>query len=140
MNATLLEALVAALEANETIVGLFGAQIYNTTAAPGGILPSLNLKQTDSQPTGIIGRKWWIDKVTVAFEVRDTTGDSAEILADQLRTALMLASPVGWTNGQENGRFLMQGASGELEDGLGVDGSDVWVERLPIGFNITRTA
>lgn len=140
MNATLLEALVAQIEANETIIGLFPGGVYNTTAAPGADTPSLNLKQTASQPTGIIGKKWWIDKVTVNFEVRDTTGDSAEILADQLRTALVQCIPVGWANGHENGRFLMEGAAGELEEGLGVDGSDVWVQRLPIGFNITRTA
>jgi hypothetical protein len=140
LNATLLEALVAQIEANETIIGLFPGGCYNSTAAPGTETPNLNLKQTDSQPTGIIGKKWWIDKVTIAFEVRDTTGDSAEILADQLRTAIMQCTPVGWTNGQENGRFLMEGAAGELEDGLGVDGSDNWVQRLPIGFNITRTA
>jgi hypothetical protein len=142
MNKTFLEALAAYLEANENILDLFSGGIYNTTAAPGAETPYLLLKLADTDPTGIIGGRWWVDKVTVNFEVRQTTGDAANVLIDQLRTALM-AQPmtlVAWSNGQECGRWLQPSAAGELEDGLGVDGSDVWVERLPIGFTITRTA
>lgn len=136
----MLEALVAAIEANGAIVDLFPGGVYNTTAAPGAELPYLVLRQNDSNPFGIVGRRQWIDKVTVNFEVRDVTGDSAEILADQLSTALMQSATVTWTNGLECGHWLASGATGELEEGLGVDGSDVWVQRLPIGYTITRNA
>jgi len=142
MNNDLLEALVAYLEANQTIVGLFTGGIYNTTAAPGAVTPFLTLQATDSTPQGVIGFARWLDKVIVNFEVRHNTGDQAVQLVSQLRRALTTPgqTPVGWAGGQECGRWLAPGASGELEDGLGVDGSDVWVQRLPIGFTITRTA
>lgn len=140
MSATLLESLVAAIEANNPLVGPFTGGVYNTMAAPDTPLPYLVLRITDSNATGIIGSRKWIDKVTVTFEVRHTTGDAAEILADNLRTALMQMATVTWTNGLECGHWLAPGASGELEADLGVDGSDVWIQRLPIGYTITRTA
>jgi hypothetical protein len=142
VNRTFLEALAAYLESQASVLDLFPGGIYNTTAAPGAEIPYLTLKLADSQATGIVGRPIWIDKLTINFEVRETTGDAATLLVDQLRTAIMSPpiSLLSWATGRECGRFLMPSAAGELEDGLGVDGSDVWVERLPIGFTITRSA
>lgn len=142
LNATFLEALVAWLEGSETVSALFTGGIYNTQADPYAELPYLVLRQTDSNPLGTIGRPRWVDKITIAFEARATLGDAAELLVEQLRIALFAApiSLLGWSNGQECGRYLIAGAGGELEEGLGPNGEDVWVQRLPIGFTITRNA
>ncbi len=36
------------------------------------------------------------------------------------------------------GQYLTEGEGGELEEGLGPDGSDVWVHRIPIVFTTAR--
>ena len=140
MNATLIEALVAQIEANEAISSLFPGGVWNTVAAAGDELPYVTLVKAGSEPTGIIGRKLWLDKITINFQVFAVGGDVAELLVDQLQTLLMQSAPVGWTTGQECGRWLAPGETGQLDEGLGPNGEDVWIQTLPIGFTITRTA
>jgi hypothetical protein len=144
MNNSLLEALASYLAADPIISAIF-AGIYTSSAAPGTALPYLTLLKASSVPVGILGvyqgKRAWTDKVTVNFEVRNTGADTADVLTEQLRTALMRRQqPLGWAAGQECGRWLAGDETGELEDGLGVNGTDVWVARLPVGFTITRTA
>jgi hypothetical protein len=117
-----------------------------STAAPGTVLPYLTLVQTGSEPTGVIGyyggKRTYLDKVTIGFEVRSTAGDNDDLLKESLKTALFTSTetPLVWTVGQECGRWLAGGESGELEAEMGPGGTDVWVSRLPIGFTVTRLA
>ena len=139
MNKFLLEALATFLVSDPTISTSFQG-IYLSTAAPGTDLPYLTLLKSGSTPTGILGKHLWVDKVIINFEARATTGDQAESLTEQVRTALFRKQPtLGWAGGQECGRWLAGDESSELEEGLGPDGTDVWVSRIPIGFSITRS-
>lgn len=141
MATNLIEALAEWIDATPWFAanfsGVHNSQVPNST---GAVLPYLTFVQTDSRASSFITgavRKALVYPV-LAFEVRAATGAMARSLGEQARDQILAGTPLSWTGGLECGRFPTDGEGGELEEGLGIDGTDVWVHRVPITFITAR--
>lgn len=140
MNRNLIEALVDWCDGNEVLTTAFPGGIYNTSAPTGSDtpLPYLTFAQGESRIVNVIGGNRAVAFPVVQIEARAIYAEDARYLGEQARTTLLGAGPLSWAGGQEVGRIEIEGEGGELEEGLGPDGSDVWVHRIPIQFTTAR--
>jgi len=141
MPANLIEALVAWADDQPWIVSAFPGGVHNTDAPTGAStpLPYLTFTQGDTRVLNVIGGgtrsvQW----PTVMIEARAVYAADARNLGGQIRDLLLVSGPLAWLGGTESGRYETEGEGGELEEGLGPDGSDVWVHRIPIVFCCSR--
>lgn len=141
MSANLIEALVDWADAQDDLTAEFAGGIYNSDAPTGSDtpLPYLTFTQSDSRQQNIIGCRKWVQYMTVNLESRATFAADARTLGTLVRDRIVDdPSLLVWAGGQAVGRYLTEGEGGELEEGLGPDGSDVWVHRIPIVFTCAR--
>lgn len=135
MAADVVEALVQWCDAQPALLGLFPGGIYNSNAptGPSTPLPYLTFTQSDSRILNVIGLQKSVSWPTIAIESRAVAADQAREYGAQVRD-LLLSAPgtLVWTGGIEAGRYQADGEGGELEEGMGPDGSDVWVHRIPL--------
>lgn len=139
----LIEALSAWMDATPEIADLYNG-IYQGTApsqddegdALG--LPYLTFVQADSRVTNVIGRPSAPVYIEVAFESRAATAETARQLGEVVRDRILSGSPLSWLGGHECGRHQQGNEVGEQDEGMGPDGSDVWVHRIPITFLTSR--
>jgi hypothetical protein len=139
MAANLIEALEAWIGEQPAITGLFPVEIYNDDAPPGGgvQLPALTFTQKSGKILGLIGGGI-IQWPEVNIEVQAAYAEDARRLAGRVRDILLQGSPLSWQGGSEAGRYETDGEGGELEQGIGPDGGDVWVHRIPLVFITAR--
>jgi hypothetical protein len=143
MPQNLIEALVAWSEGQDALIAAFPGGIHNDDAPTGTTtpLPYLTFTQGDSRQVNVIagvGGKW-VQWMTVNIESRAVYSADARTLGTLVRDALVDdPALMTWAGGRECGRYLTDGEGGELEDGMGPDGSDVWVHRIPITFTTAR--
>ncbi len=140
MVSNLIEALVAWADAQDDITATFVGGIHNTDAPTGTTtpLPYLTFTQADSRQLNIIGGGF-VQYMTVNLESRAVYAADAREFGTLLRDRLIDDdAKLIWAGGQAVGRCLTEGEGGELEEGMGPDGSDVWVHRIPIVFTTAR--
>jgi hypothetical protein len=133
--ATLIEALVEWADAQPSMLNWFPGGFYQGIAPTGTdtVLPYMTFVQTDNRPTNIMGRSSRVEHVEVTLEARADNAKDAGRIGQQARDLLLNAAPLSYSTGAESGRYL-GGETGEIEDGMGPDGSDVWVHRIPMTF------
>ena len=142
MPSNLIESLVAWSDEQPYITATFSGGVYNTEAPTGTAtaLPYLTFTQADSRVLNVIGggppvAQW----LTVLVESRAVYAHLAREYAERVRDFLLRQPPsLAWSGGYETARYQGDGEGGELEEGLGPDGSDVWVHRIPLVFCVTR--
>ena len=140
MARNLIEALVEWADADPTVNALFPGGTWNTAAPTGAdtALPYLTFTQGEGRIVNVIGGNRAVQFPVVVIEARAVFAEDARYSGQAIRDALLAAPPLAWTGGVEAGRCEIEGEGGELEDGLGPDGSDVWVHRIPIQFTHGR--
>lgn len=141
MATDVIEALVQWCDEQAELQELFPGGIYNTMAptGPSTPLPYLTFIQADGKILNVIGGTKAVSWPTVAIEARAIAADQARELGAQVRDILLEApGSLQWIGGMEAGRYETDGEGGELEEGLGPDGSDVWVHRIPMVFMTGR--
>ena len=138
----LIEALVESLRADARVATLVTGGVYEASMPDGSVMPYCTIARGESRNQGIVGAQQWLDFVTVQFEVRAGTGALAQQVGEQLRDIAMAPRPplvwFGYLAGRESGRYLTGGESLDIDDALGVDGTDVWVFTFPITFITAR--
>ena len=132
--ANLIEALVAWADDQPSISDVFDGGIYQDTVPIGAELPYLTFIQADSRPLNIIGRTDRVEFVDVSIEARADNAVDARRYGQAVKTLLLNSGPLQFANGSEAGRHAGTGEAGELEDGTGPGGVDVWVHRVPVTF------
>jgi len=140
MTANLIETLVEWIDDQDDLVSIFPGGIWDSDAPTGTStpLPYLTFRQTDSRMINIIGGKF-VQFMTVNLESRAVYAATARTLGTQVRDRIIDdATRFVWAGGQAVGKYLTDGEGGELEEGRGPDGSDVWVHRIPIIFTTAR--
>lgn len=140
MNRNLIEALVDWANNNAVLSATFPGGIWNTDAPTGTAtaLPYLTFTQGESRILNVIGGGRAVAFPVVQIESRAVFAEDARYLGEVARDAILGGPPLSWAGGVESGRCEVEGEGGELEDGLGPDGSDVWVHRIPIQFTHGR--
>lgn len=141
MSANLIEALCTWADSDSWFAENFPGGIWNTDAATGTTtpLPYLVFTQGESRNLNIIGSPLRsVVFYTVQLEARAALAEDARNLGEQVRQQILSGPPLSWAGGLECGRLEIDGEGGELEEGLGPDGSDVWVHRIPIQFTTAR--
>ncbi len=136
----LIEALVAWADVQDDLTATFVGGIYNSDAPTGTTtpLPYLTFRQADSRQLNIIGGQF-VQWMTVNLEARAVFASDARIFGTLVRDRIVDDdAKLIWAGGQAVGRYLTEGEGGELEEGMGPDGSDVWVHRIPIVFTTAR--
>lgn len=140
MTANLIEALVAWIDAQDDIAAVFPGGTWDSDAPTGTAteLPYLTFRQGEARPTNVIGGKL-IQYVTVNLEARAAQAADARRAGTLVRDRLIDGAEFfTWEGGQAVGRYMADGEGGELEEGFGPDGSDVWVHRIPVVFICSR--
>ncbi len=141
MNRNLIEAMVDWANTDPALTAAFPGGIWNTDAPTGTAtaLPYLTFTQGESRILTTIGIVRSVIFLVVQIEARAVYAEDARYLGEQARNAILAAPALSWSGGQEcPGRIEIDGEGGELEEGLGPDGSDVWVHRIPIQFFTAR--
>ena len=137
----LIESLVDWADNQLDLVAAFPGGIWDSDAPTGATtpLPYLTFRQSDSRQQNILVPGTWVQYMTVNLEARDTYAANARTAGTLVRNRIVDdQTPLQWAGGQCVGRYLTEGEGGELEEGLGPDGSDVWVHRIPIVFTCAR--
>ena len=141
MPSNLIEALSAWAAEQPYLTGLFTGGIYQSEMPPTeeSAPPYLTFVQGDSRALNVIGTAQPVAEwLTVVLEVRHSTAAAARQHAQKARRYLLDAPlSLSWDDGRESARYRIDGEGGELEEGLGPGGTDVWVHRLPIVFCTT---
>lgn len=140
MTRNLIEALVEWCDGNEVITAAFPGGVHNTDAPTGTAtaLPYLTFTQGESRIVNVIGGGRAVMFPVVQIEARAVYAEDARYLGETTRNTILAGGPLSWAGGREVGRVEIEGEGGELEEGLGPDGSDVWVHRIPIQFTTAR--
>lgn len=140
MATNLIEALEEWIEGQPSITGLFPDNIYNEDAPPGSgqQLPSLTFSQSTGKIQNLIGGSGPIQWPEVGVVVQAETSEAARSLAGRVRNIIMAGSPLTWAGGKEIGRYETDGEGGELKEGIGPEGGDVWEHTIPLIFGIVR--
>lgn len=145
MANNLIEALEEWADAQPDLAAQFPGGIYNSAAptGPTTLLPYLTFAQADSRQQNVIGAiggvNRWVQYMTVNLEARSYLAADARIGGTLVRDRIVDdTTALIWPGGSCVGRYLTEGEGGELEEGLGPDGSDVWVHRIPIVFTCAR--
>ncbi len=140
MVANLIEALEAWISAQPEITDLLAGAAYIDDSPPGDgpQLPSLTFSQKTGRVQNLVGTPASIQWPEVSIEVQAEYAEEARRIAWRVRDLILDGPPLAWHGGREAGRSEGDGEGGELEEGVGPDGSDVWVHRVPINFCITR--
>ncbi len=141
MPSDLIEALVQWCDASPDLLDLFPGGVYNSIVptGPSTPLPYLVFTQSDSRILNIIGAGKSVTWPVVSLESRAVQADQARELGAQVRDLLLVnRGTLVWIGGSEADRYETDGEGGEMEEGLGPDGSDVWVHRIPMVFVTAR--
>ena len=137
MAANLIEALVQWCDSQPELLELFPGGIYNSVVptGPSTPLPYLNFTQSDGKILNLIGLQRAVVWPSIAIQSRSFAADQARANGGLVRDIILQSNdPLVWLGGVEAGRYQTDGEGGELEEGLGPDGSDVWVHRIPLVF------
>lgn len=139
-NRNLIEALVDWANTTTAVASAFPGGVWNTAAPTGTAtaLPYATFTQGEGRIVNVIGGNRAVQFPVVVIESRAVFAEDARYLGQALRDTLLTAPAFSWQGGSEAGRCEVEGEGGELEDGLGPDGSDVWVHRIPVQFTYGR--
>lgn len=140
MARNFIEALVEWADGDAIITTAFPGGVWNTAAPTGAdtALPYLTFTQGESRILNVIGGNRAVVFLVVQIEARAIYAEDARYLGEIVRNEILDGPMLTWSGGVEAGRVEIEGEGGELEDGLGPDGSDVWVHRIPIQFTHGR--
>ena len=139
MATNLIEALEAWVGSQTSIGDLFPGGTYQDDSPPdsGTSLPALTFTQTSGRIVNVIGSSS-IQWPEINVEVQAIYAEDARSLADRVAKLILSGSSLTWMGGREVGRYQVDGEGGELLEGVGPNGSDVWVHRIPLVFVMVR--
>jgi hypothetical protein len=141
MAANLIEAIEEWIGSQTSITGLFagGTSLEDAPPEAGEALPSLAIVQRTSRIVNIVGSSSRaIQYLEVDAQIQAIYAEDARRLAGRVRDLILSGGTLTWSGGREVGRYQADGEGGELEEGIGPDGSDVWVHRIPLVFCTVR--
>jgi hypothetical protein len=138
----LIEALEEWVESQTSITDLFPGGTYQDDAPPesGIALPALTFAQQTGRVVNIIGRSptLAIQYPELNVEVQAVYAEDARRIAETVAKLILSGGELSWLGGREVGRHQVDGEGGELLEGVGPDGSDVWAHRIPLVFVVVR--
>jgi hypothetical protein len=141
MAANIIEALEEWITSQTSITDLFPDNVYQSDAPPGSgqQLPSLTFTQETGRIVNIIGDPTRaIQYPEVKVQVQAEFAEDSRSLAKRVARLILSGSQLTWADGREIGRYQTDGEGGELREGIGPDGGDVWEHTIPLIFVIMR--